>query len=235
MDDNTKKILDRIKNEGIHPIPKWKIQIRQGISVGAYLLLVILGGIAVSIIIYAIQQSDFLLLSHISHSQIELILALIPLFWIIFWALVLAFSLFNIGYLKKGYKLTLMKRLLLSLGLSLFLGTFMFLVGGGQKIDQIFSSTTSLYQSMDEKKIEIWSSPEMGLLSGIVISKEGDTVKIKDFSGKTWEMILNEDVFIPPRIQFEEGEKIKVIGEVLSDRVFEVEEIRPWGGLGRGK
>jgi len=237
--DNSKKIIDKIKFENIQPIPRWKFLLKNGAVWTAFLLAVVLGALAFSVVLFSIQQSEFDLLSHMSHSRLEFLLGLLPFFWILTLVVFLVLAIFSVQYSRKGYKFTVTRLVAISAALSILLGTVFFIAGGGEKLENAFAVNVEVYQSLQEKKVRIWTNPEEGFLSGTIVNTDSNnSLQLKDFEEKTWE-IRYQDAFISPRVLLEPGEKIKLVGKLTGQQSFQVEEIRPWGGrenrLQRGK
>lgn len=226
--------MDRIKEEDIKPVPRWRFTFRNSLFMGAFLLAVLLGALAFSIILFAIQQVDFNLTQHLSHSPLELFLGLLPLIWITLLITALLLGMYGIRYSKKGYKFTAARQLGYSAALSVLLGTLFFITGGAQWLDHSFETHISLYESINEKKIQIWMRPGEGQLAGHIEQIEDrDIIRLVDFSGKTWRIFYDRKTFIPPVVLLEKGEYIKIVGTMMNDNQFQAAEIRPWQGPGR--
>lgn len=233
--NNPDKLIDRIKKENIRQVPKWYFQWKKGAVWTSYIFFLLIGSISFSVVLFTIQQSEFALLSHINDSFLELILVLLPILWLILLILFLAGSILSAKNSDKGYKLSFGKWLALSTGLSIVAGTLFFISGGAQWVENSFANQVELYQSVQEKKISIWSQPENGTLSGEVLSADEGQLQIRDFSGSVWTIVLPEEVFIAPRALLEKGQFLKINGTILEDHRFEATEIRPWGNNSAGK
>ena len=232
--DNSTKLIGKIKEQQMKPIPRWRFRIKDLISWSLFIMAVVLGALAFSVILFAIQQMEFSLIAHMSHSWLELLLGLLPFFWIISMVILLIIAIVSIKNSKKGYKFSISGIVGFSAALSILIGTLFFISGGGRWLENAFSINVSLYESVQEKKTKLWSMPEEGYLSGTITAFYGDSLQLKDFSEKTWTVILtNADVV--PAVRFNEGEKIKLTGRMLSDSRFAGEKIRPWGSMGRNE
>jgi hypothetical protein len=229
--DNLKKIIDKIKSEKIAPIPRWHFLLKNGMVWTAFVLAVVLGALAFSIVLFAIQQTDFNLISHMSHSKLEFFLGLLPFFWILSLVVFLVVAIYSIQYSKRGYKFTISRLVGISSALSILLGTLFFIGGGAGKLENAFAIKMGLYESLNEKKINIWMNPEEGLLCGTITSIEENVLYMEDFDNNTWEIHYKE-AFIAPSVLFEQNVKIKLTGKVTGQEKFQAEEIRPWGGPG---
>lgn len=231
---NSKKIIETIKEQEIKPIPRWRFTAGNALIWLAFVLSVILGAISFSIILFAIQQTDFNILSHLAHSRLEMFLGLLPFIWIIFLLFFLVFAIFSIKYSRKGYKFTTSRLVGISTAISILLGTMFFISGGAQQLENIFATNVLSYESIQDRKVKIWSNPQEGYLSGIIQRADEESIQLIDFQNKAWKIIY-KDAFVAPILLLEEGEKIKIVGTTTGKKTFIAKEIRPWGGMNRGK
>ncbi|MCB9291486.1 MAG: hypothetical protein H6560_29565 [Lewinellaceae bacterium] len=227
----SEKLLQKIIEEQSEPAPRWHFAVKNKLLWLAFGLAVVLGALAFSVILFAIQQTDFNITSHLSHSGLELFLGLLPFFWIIMLVAFLLIAMYSVQYSRRGYKFTLAKLVGYSAALSILLGTLFFIGGGAQRLEQAFALNVSIYESIQEKKVRIWSMPEEGYLAGEIVETGLGTFRLKDFQGKEW-TVSYQDAFIPPVVLLERGEKVKLVGEIAGKDEFAASEVRPWGGVG---
>lgn len=227
----SEKLIQTIRERDIKPAPRIYFVLKSAAVWGGFALAVALGAVAFSVILFSIQQTDFDLLGHLSHSRLEFVLVMLPFFWIasLFVFLLIAMSTYK--HSGKGYKLTTGRLAGYSAALSILLGTGVFLAGGGRALEQAFGLRVSIYESMQEKKVKIWSMPAQGYLSGDIITASDTTFTLRDFKGKIW-TIEYPGAFVAPVVALEPGEKVKMIGKQVHDDLFRADEIRPWGGPG---
>ncbi len=228
---NSTKLINRIKSEGVQPIPKWQFVSKQWFVWSIFVMSLVFGALAFSVILYSIQQTDFVLLSHLTHSKIEFLLGLLPFFWLFGLLLFLVFSIYAIQYSKKAYKLTLAKLVGWSAAMSILLGTMFFIGGGACKLEEAFASNLSIYQGLEQHKVKIWNNPEEGLLSGVIVTVGSEQFELKDLRNKIW-TIKYPDAWIAPIVNLENDARIKLIGKKIDEQLFIAKEIRPWGGQG---
>ncbi len=230
MSDNSKKIIERIKKEGIKPIPKSYFRLKNGLLWVLFVLGIFVGAMAFSVILFTIQQVDFDLVAHMQHSRLEFVLGLLPLFWLSLLIVFIVVAIVGIKNSRKGYKFTFLQLVGFNVALSVLVGTLLFIGSDmARKLERAFAIRVSLYESIEEKKTRIWSMPEQGYLSGVILRTDGDTLLILDAQKEEWK-ILYEGAFVPPVVSLEAGEQVKFVGEMLSRGLFKAEEIRPWGG-----
>ena len=224
---NYEKLLKTIRSKKIIQKSRQKFVLKNIFFWSLFVFSIIIGGLAFSVILFAFNQVEFDLFSHITDSKIEFFLGLLPFFWIISCIVFLLISIFGIRHTKTGYRYSLFWVFGSSILLSIILGTSLFFAGGAEKMEQIFAENISVYKSLEEKKISRWSRAEEGFLSGEIIEKK-ETLIIKDWNNKKWEIDFKNAV-IKGRISLEKDEKIKIIGKISKNNFFTAIEIRPWG------
>lgn len=227
---NSDKLLEKITEQDLRPAPRWRYLFKDAAMWILFIISAIFGALAFSVILYAIQQVDFNLVSHMSHSGFELMLSLVPLVWIICLIPCLIMIIISIKNSRKGYKFHALTVLGLGTALSMLIGTLFFITGGGKWLDHVYAQKSTGYNSIEERKISVWSNPEEGTLSGKIISATETEFELEDFSGKLWTVDYKE-ADIVPAVQIMEGEKIKMTGTMRSEKSFQANIIRPWGGF----
>ena len=230
--ENSENLIEKIKAEKVKPIPKWRFTVKEKTISIIFLLALIFGGLSFSIILFAIQQLDFSLITHMSHSKLEFSLAILPFLWIILLIIFLVLAMLGIKNSKSGYKFSLGKLFLFNTSLSILIGTFFFISGGAGWLENKFAVNVASYESIKEKKEKMWTMPEEGYLSGTVKQIKPTEFELKSFNGDIW-MVNYENADIPDFMELVEGQQIKIIGKINSEGNFRADQIRPWGGSGR--
>lgn len=228
--NNAEKIIQKIKDENIRPKPRWQFFLSEWIKKSLYLLFIISGSISFSVILFAVSQSEFKLLHHFRHSAIEFVLVMLPVIWLCLLIVFLGASVLSVLNTGRSYKMSFSRWIAYSTALSMSLGTLFFITGGGQWFEKNFESHVESYESIADKKLKIWSQPNLGTLSGDIVSLEDNTLVIKDWNGIIWQVDIT-DSFIAPMVNLEPGTKIKISGRKTSEDTFVSDKIRPWGGI----
>ncbi|MCB0805992.1 MAG: hypothetical protein KDC05_09360 [Bacteroidales bacterium] len=218
-----------MKSKNIRPIPKWRFVTKKILTGLAVVLAVLLGGLAFSIILFSIQQLGFDLLTHMLHSRVEFLLGLLPFLWIGALLIFLILGMVSIKNSGKGYKFSPSKLLIYNSAFSILLGILFFISGGAQWFEHIFEVNVSSYQSVQEKKIQMWSMPKDGYLSGRIENLNKKIFILRDFSKNKWEVDYSS-ADKPTFLELEEDMEIKIIGEATGPGTFRADEIKPWGG-----
>ncbi|HEB62453.1 MAG TPA: hypothetical protein ENI82_04790 [Bacteroidetes bacterium] len=226
---NPDKLIETIKKEKIKPKPKWVFNLNNSLLWLMYFLFVLVGAISFSVILFAIQQTDFELLSHMGHSKLELFLSILPFIWLVLLIVFILGSLYAIYYSQRGYKFTFSRLIAINVGLSVLIGTMFFIGGGASWFENAFAIRTGFYESIQKKKEKVWQNPDKGNLAGVIYDVKDGILEFNDFENKKW--IINIDsTFIANPVLLEKGEKIKITGIKIDDTTFKAKEIYPWGG-----
>lgn len=224
----SEKLINKITEGDIKPRPRWHFVFENYIFWSVFFVFTLFGSTAFSVILYVATESDFDLLISLSSSKIQLLIVSLPFLWIFFLVIFLAVSIFGVRHTKTGYRYSLLKILGANILLSILLGGLFFSAGGAQKIENIFAEKVSIYRSVEEHKISRWSHPENGFLAGMILeNKNGEIILMEDFSGKQWEINI-QNAIVRSRVFLEPEEKIKIIGKIAEENIFTAEEIRKW-------
>jgi tryptophan-rich sensory protein len=227
--EKPKTIIDRIKEGNIKQKPKWYFTSINILYWSFYLLCILFGAASFSVILFVIQQSDFNLISHMSHSRLEFFLALLPFFWIVILLVFLFSAMIVFRKSNRGYKYNWTYLFVLSTTASILLGTLFFIGGGGQKLEEAFAEKLSYYEGVMDNKMKVWTKPEEGFLAGTLLEINKNGILFLDFKNQEWDLEYDH-AFISPFVSLEKGEQVKLIGEITRTKHFKVKEMRPWNG-----
>jgi hypothetical protein len=231
---NTDKLIQRIKESGDQPIPKWQFTFKRATVWLLFLLSVVAGALAFAVILFSLRETGFWALQHTGHSSLELFLSVLPFLWLGVLLIFLLVAIYSIQFSSKGYKLTTARWVGYSAAISILLGTIFYLGGGGPWIENTFASNISFYESIQEKKMKVWIQPEDGYLAGKMMAVSPNGIELEDFEGNSW-TIAYETAFIAPIVQLQAGEEVKLVGEKTGPGTFTADEIRPWQGRAKGR
>lgn len=228
----SERLISTIKSEGIQPIPSWRIRFGRVLAWLGYGLVVVLGGLAFSVILLSIQLTDFSVLAHLSHSRLEFLLGLLPFLWLAGLIIFLVLSIIALRRSPRGYKLNWSRLVGYNVALSILLGAFYFMAGGAQQLERAFALHMSWYQGLEERKARVWNAPEAGRLAGRIDELQDSILTLEDFNGIRWRVDYGQ-AFIPPVLEPVPGDTIKLLGDRQGGQIFRATELRPWGGPGR--
>ena len=229
--ENSDELIEKMKSLNLKPKPIWHFTANRAFYWFLFIVSVMLGAFAFSVVLFSIQQLDFNLIAHMLHSRLEFILGLAPFFWIVSLIIFLFIAMVGIKKSRKGYKFSYLKIVVFSASFSILVGTLFFIGGGGEWLENAFSVRAGFYEGIESKKVKLWSEPEKGFLSGTIIEVNSTNIQLNDFANKIWSIDI-EHANIPPAVIISEGVKIKLIGQIVSENNFRADEIRPWGSGG---
>lgn len=234
MEEVTKNTLQKIKKENIKPIPKWQFLLKDSLVWGLFVLNLVLGSIGFAISLYILGNNDVILDSSLVTNIWEWIILSIPVAWILLTVLFLFIAYYNFKHTSGGYRFTVVKIFLVNIVISIVLGVAINGFGLSQKLNTIFSENIPFYNHTMDLRSEVWMRPESGYLAGTIIDIDSNSnmLKIEDLNGKEWN-ISYQNATVKGRVALELGEKIKIVGKIVTDNAFEASEIRPWVGNGR--
>jgi hypothetical protein len=228
----TSSVLNKIKEDKITPLPRWEFLLKNYLIWGFGSVSLVLGGLTASVTIYMISNDDWEIYQNISGSFTEFIILTLPYFWLVFLAFFIWLVNYNFKHTENGYKINIKIIAVSSVALSMLFGLFLYNLGMGKALDDLFSSRLPFYRHVINHRINLWVSPQEGRLIGQINTVNGQELELADPEGRIWTV---EYDFIPPMIAdiIMPGEKVKLIGRQIGERYFKAERILPMGP-GRG-
>ena len=231
-------VLEKIKECHITPRPRWHYIVKDALFWGVYFLSILLGSLGMAVILYALFDTDFDLLSYMPTSQLGSFLKLLPIVWLILFSLFVALAIWGAQHTKKGYKLSIIILLGANFLVSLILGGVIYASGGSERIEHVFARGVPFYQRFEERRKDLWKRRDAeNLLAGSIVKvEEGKIIILNDLSGEQWEVDCAQARY-PEWIEFTVGMKIRMFGEKTGEYTFKALGIRPWErrGIGEGK
>lgn len=222
-------ILKKIDQERIQPRSRWIFVLHNVLFWTLFAIGVLLGAAGFGVILYALNADDFDLMAELSGSGTSLFMSLLPIFWICFFAIFLVLSVIGIQHTKKGYKWPISRFLGLNLLIGVILGSALYAMGGGAKLDRIFDTSVPGYQSFIQKQMERWFRPEEGRLAGEIMEVD-DMVGVfilREADGTQWEVDYTE-ADIRLRTREPEMVPVRVMGTMLSENQFSAAIVAPF-------
>jgi cytochrome c-type biogenesis protein CcmE len=231
LEDNKfyQKILTKIKNEHLSPKPRWQFLLKNYVIWIFGGLALLLGALSFSLITNLYISSNLDVALGASKDAGEIIMVVVPFFWIICLTIFIGLIYLNIKHTAKGYRyspLIIFSGAILG---SVILGVGFHFIGLDQNLDDLLSKKAPLYDRVMNPHIRFWSNPGKGRLSGMVISDEvQNKFIIKDLDEKEW----NVDFISPPELpllpmMLRAGQPIRCLGNLISDTEFEANRILP--------
>lgn len=227
MSDISKSILKKIEEKHIKPIPKWQFVL---LHVGLFVMFgfaILFGSMATGIMLFHISRTDWEIVPRLAGGLHSFIYVL-PYMWIIVVGLMIFLATLVYKHTHKGYKLKPSVVVAVSIIASLLIGSILFATKSAEGIERALRENVQSYVQYQELRDKIWQAPERGILPGKIVDIQKDSLMLlDDFSGKRWEVDI-EDVTLPPFAPKPKvGDKVIVIGEKTGRDTFTAEGIRP--------
>jgi len=228
-----KDVLDKIKTEDIKPKSRWSFLVKNYIFWIAGVLAVAVGSIAVSVIMFVVQNQQWSLVGR-AGGFLHVLIYVLPYFWLVVFALFVLVAYYNIRHIDGGYKYQLGIIIAIYLGLSVLFGTFFYAVGLGEKTDDMMNRRSPFYGHFAEMPNKVWHKPGAGMMVGKIIDldKNKETFNLLDINSKDW-VIDCRRAKKPPMFILENGQIVSVVGHSEDDKHFIAEAVLPFKGFDR--
>ncbi len=225
----TDKIIDRIKQGQLKPRPRWSFVFKNYFLWFLGVLSVILGAISFSLMIYLFASGNALINNNFGASLGEILLVIVPIFWLVFLVAFIILFYLNLKRTKKAYRYSPLLILLIGLISSLALGSTFYLFGLSQKFDNLLGKNinSAIYGRFLNPQIEFWSDPAQGRLSGLVSAVGPEnSLFIIDKDSQEWLVIYlpeaNRHFF-----EINPGVALRFFGQQINDNQFQATRIMP--------
>jgi len=239
MTDISKKTLEKIKKERIHPKPRWYFLTRNYFFWLMFALTTFLGSIAFGMILLVTGNLDWDIYPYLGLSLPEAVVISLPYLWIVLLAFFLFITYYNFIHTRTGYRYRFVVIFFISLIISALLGFGFYQYGWTETVERQLRSRIPGYQHLVYTGENQWMHPEKGLLSGIIkeIDPKKKSLQLKDYQGTEWTIDINQ-AMIRGNMPLIENLEVRIIGQKASENVFTATEIRirMWGpqqGKGR--
>jgi hypothetical protein len=203
-------ILDKIKAQNIKPKARWYFVVQHAALWVPAILVTALGTIAFAGELYAVTHSGWEVREFIYPSQIDFLLATMPVLWISSFLLFGTFIVKAFRSIHAGYRFSIKSILIGSVVTSIVLGTAIFYV------DKEFQVESIIGYPIHERETALWNSPQQGRLAGTVEEKTEESIVLRDKNNKLWTVDLSE--FATTSLPFVAvGKDVRVIGASSED------------------
>ena len=225
INDFDQKLVAKIKEAGIAPKPRWHFLLKKYVVWISGTLALLIGAASVSVMIYLLKFSGWEIREQTHKSLGEFFLLTLPYFWLIFLGLFVFILYYNLKHIKNGYRYPVWFIAAGAVLASVILGSFLFLAGLGEKIDNVLGERAPLYDKVINRQMDFWFNPAEGRLVGLIISQENKGIfYILDPHDDDWRVLIKAKSF--PSDILEIGQSVNLIGRVLENNKFEAEIIR---------
>jgi hypothetical protein len=224
-------IIGKIKCDHIAPVPRWHFLLKSYVFWGLLVVSLLLGSLSFSVIAHLISTGDLDVFSYLQGNVVTSTVMMLPYFWLLSLTVFALVAFYNWKHTKLGYKFKRRWIFVSSIGLSMFLGSILYVFGMGNEVDRIMTKAMPFYdQSKQKARSELWLQPENGLIIGkvMIVNSADKQLVIQDEQGNDWS--IDEDVTAQKiEAAITKGKIIKIIGKKNGDRRFTAREIRRCG------
>ena len=236
MEDISKNILQKIKEDKLRPYSKWHFLFNRSVIWIIFCLSILLGSVASAIALFQVRYAEWDLYQHLSNSLFGFALLVIPYFWLIFLLGFTGFAYYYFRRTEQGYRYPTLWVISGSIFLSIIGGGLLYATGLPERLETVFQDNVPFYRELQERKQRVWMSPEQGLLAGRIIKIVPEQkIQIEDLHGNNWVIDISDTIW-RGRLSPAENQKIKILGRMKGESQFVAEEIRQWHGRrGRGR
>ena len=217
-------VLERIKEEGIKPISRNVFSMKRVFFWVAVAISFIVGAFVFSISLSALFNNDWYLYGKFG---LNFIWKTLPYFWIISFAVFILLGEFYYRKTLLGHRRGLLVIVGVYLISTTLFGSIFYVVGFSESLEEKLENNMTSYRRVVLNRYDIWSHPEIGLLSGTITKIGENEIEIVDIKGNIW-TVETRELFVNGSLRIAESDRVKVIGKILSNNVFYAEDIRLW-------
>lgn len=222
MSDISKSVIDKIDKKHIKPIPKWQFILMNVALWTIFVVTILLGGIATSIVILKLSNTQWELAPRIGGR----FLIVLPYIWFGLIALMVFLASKIFESTKKGYRRSHWVIAGISVLSSIILGSIFYITHAAENVEETMQRNLPPYKEFLEIREKVWHAPEEGILPGTIIEQTSDTlILLNDITGQTWEVDI-EEAKLPFGIKLKVRMPVIVTGEKTGELEFKADEIR---------
>ena len=230
MNDISKNILKKIKEEKIQPYSKKHFFLKKSFVWTLFGLSILLGIVSSSVTLFQLKHTDWDLYDRLNYSLLEFLAITIPYFWLIFLMIFIGTAYAYFRRTEKGYRYHTVLIIAASVIVSIVGGIGVYQTGFSEKLEAVFQENIPVYRIINRGRHRMWMSPEQGFLAGeinkIISVQE---IELIDLHGNNWVIDISNTLW-RGRLRPEVGLEIKLIGKIKVKDQFIATEIRPLQG-----
>ncbi len=209
------QVLTRIEKESVCPHSRLFFGSRECGVWTLWLLTVLFGALSVAVTLFVVTFQQYSLYEATHESFFAFAVDVLPYLWILLFAVMVIFAVYNLRHTKNGYRYPLWKIVGSSLVLSLAGGSFLHLAGVGFILDKQMGVFSKDYPSQEKLELKLWQNPQEGRLVGVLLSAEDGVPQplfmVEDENGTRWTTDISE-LHEMDRFVLETGNRVRVLG-----------------------
>lgn len=206
-------VLKKLESEKVTPIGRWHFVLRNNSFWALWGLSVLIGACATAASIFVFSHAPWQYEALTHDSFVQFFFDVMPLFWLVSFALMVLFGYYNVRHTTRGYRFSFYLVVIASIVASFLGGTVLYVLGVGKTIDD-FRRPLPFSMPLVMKEEGRWNNIEKGLLGGDVLPfTQGDTmVMVRLFSGAAQSVSLKE-LDEMSRSVIQPGARVRIIGK----------------------
>ena len=212
-EDLAHKVLDRIEEERVVPRPKWQFTMKNRLFWVFGVLSIILGSLLAAVLVFSFVNAgwEYRMITH--QNLFGFVVQVLPTIWIaaLIGALLLAYK--NFRHTSRGYRVSLLSIIGLSLLVVIFGGSLLYLSGVGRLVEEEVGGRIPSYRTVMMRQKMMWSHPDQGLLAGEVLEfdQANSLLRLRGFDGNLY-LLSTRDLARDSREVLVGREPVRVIG-----------------------
>lgn len=223
----SQKVLTKIKDEEIKPIPEWHFSTKHYLLILNTLIWGLVGALSLAMATQFLVDQDWQIYQNNHLAFAERLFIDLPYIWLILLIAISIYIYFNIRHSETGYRWSSGAIIAAGLLAGLIFGLGLYFLGFGQKVDNLVDHNFSFYDSVSDQRIANWSRPMAGYLGGKVLSDTDSVLTLKDFQGNAWQIDISQTKSML-NLNSLEGSQIRIIGKVTAPGYFQARLIYAW-------
>lgn len=226
MDDLSKNILSKIKSSNLRPIPRYRFVLVNIFYWLMFIFTALLGGLIFGFLIVGFLKVDFEVIS-VLRPRLFMFLDILPVAWIVLFSVMMFVAYYGFHKTSTGYKYRMISIALLNIFISVVIGVVMYQTSLSHKIDKIMEINLGMYKQVFDRRENFWTRPKEGVLSGMIQEMVENGFFLETPRHEDYMVVVGDDTYmLLPKL--EKGIRIKVIGDLMGDKIFMAEQIKLW-------
>jgi hypothetical protein len=218
-------ILQKIKEKHLHPKPRWQFLLKEYFIWIFSTVLMLIGGLAFSLIIYLIKNNDWDIYLDIYGSLAKFMLLTLPYVWIILLVLFYFAAQYYLKHTRTGYRYTALAISAITIPASIVFGIVLYATGSAEFFNEALIERVPYYERFGFHPVGRWQNPGSGMLAGEILDfDESDLFELNDMRGELW-IISGKNTAIVNIPEYQIGIHVRMLGKLGDGHRFYAEKI----------
>lgn len=221
---NTKDILNKIKDGGVQPRPRWQYLLLNLAMLFSLGITVLLGGLVMSLVLLKVLNLDWDYLGVVEGSFLQFV----PLIWLASLALLVFLAVQVFKNLEGGYRFGPLWIMSGAVFVSILMGGVIYAASGAEVLERGLRDNLPVYAQLEEAKEQQFVKPEKGIILGQISEILADNlISVIDLKGHQWQVQFNEKLAEKKKAtNLKTGQAVTVLGNQTEVDKFEAKELR---------